>query len=67
MKIQNNPYLTYIDIIHILQNSNMVKQSSFFSSPVLKGGGEGASQKLLANLSSTSRRDLSHSIKVAQL
>ena len=66
MKIRNNPYLTYIDIIHILQNSNIVKQSSFFSSPVLEGG-EGASQKLLANLSTTSRRDLSHSIKVAQL
>ena len=41
MKIQNNPYLTYIDIIHILQNSNMVKQSSFFSSLVLEGGGGG--------------------------
>ena len=66
MKIQNNPYLTYIDIIHILQNSNMVNNHHFFLPLFWKGGG-GASQKLLANLSSTSRRDLSHSIKVAQL
>ena len=41
MKIQNNPYLKFIHIIHILQNSNMVNNHYNFSSPVLEGGGGG--------------------------